>query len=111
MRKLSVNVRTHYTIAITADDLSELLKAFNANRESNEIIYKDAFIGVRNHENPPKAFLRHYLSTDFKWEKGHADAVRFIAEHYGFDGWEQAGCWYDGSNEYRIGVYHEGDRL
>lgn len=107
MKVIKQEVKTFYKIALTIKDIVELFEEYPT-KESNEIIYPNAFEKIDT-KDTTMGNLRIVLKNFSQLSNRHT--LNYVANHFGFDGWDNAGHFHEASQTYRMIVYTEGDTM
>lgn len=105
MKITKTEVRTTYSISIDFKDWTNAIEAYKE-KESYRICHPKAFDGF-NIEDTTMGNLRNgFHNINFK---GNADTFEYLARFFGFDGWSNAGIYYERRKAHCMVVYNYGD--
>ena len=100
-------VRTITHIEFTTADLNEVIQHY-LRSEGNKICYPKAFDGIAINNDMTESELQTAIK---KVWRSHGDTYTVIAQHLGFDGWDNGGYYKEKTNTYTMTVYNYGDQL
>lgn len=103
MKILKAEVKSIYTIAVTADDYAKAKNNW-CHGDTAAIKFPKAFDNDNTGHMSVLEEMKHNHSA-------HGDRAACLASYLGFDGWENAGYFDDGSNTLRMTVFNYGDCL
>lgn len=107
MKIIKNEVRTITTISLTIKDLNELMDSYN-DCDNNQFLFPDAFKQIDTNDRT-MGYLRTVMEN--LAYRGNGATFKYIAYHFGFDGFDNAGYYHKASGEYRMVVYTEGNTL
>ena len=107
MTIIKTEVKTFTNIALNFKDFVEIINAFKDN-ENNTIFHPKAF-DFADLNDMTVGNIRNIMQK-FQF-KSNKDTLDFIARHFGFDGWHNAGRYDEQKGKYLMVVYSYGDTL
>lgn len=101
-------VKTFYSIEINIDDFSAIFNHFDESMKKHH--YPHAFEFAYDNKGSKIKDVEEVFTRKL-WEQGNSDTYRYIANYYGFDGWQNAGYYNEGRKVYHMQMYNEGSTL
>lgn len=107
MKITSQKVKTFYEIEFDAADLANAIERYKCS-EYAHAMWCDAFEGIDT-SDLSEAACERLLETKIGW--GNGSTASYLADYFGFDGWQNAGTYIKKRKTYRMEVFNYGDCL
>ena len=107
MKITSQSVKTFYEIEFDAADLSNAIESYKRS-ENAQAMWGNAFEGIDT-SDLSEAACERLLETKIGW--GNGATASFLADYFGFDGWQNSGYYNKKRKTYRMQVFNYGDAL
>lgn len=106
MKITSKETKTFYEIMIDIEDLSIIIEHWSKSMKKYKTPKAFDWLIIENLDFSKPLHITHLKSL---WDTANADTLQYIAEYYGFDGWYNAGIYYENHKMHKMTVYNCGD--
>lgn len=107
MKITSQTVKTFYEIEFDAADLANAIEHYQRS-EYAHAMWGNAFENIDT-SDLSEAACEHLLETKIGW--GNGSTAAYLADYFGFDGWQNSGVYNKKRKTYRMEVFNYGDNL
>ena len=105
MKVVSQEVKTFYKIEFDAADFANAVERYNGS-EVLETVYRRAFEGFDINTNSEDSCVTAMRRMSIS---GNGDTAGYLAEFFGYDGWQNAGTFNERKKVYAMIVFNYGD--
>ncbi len=107
MKIISKEVRTTYEIMFDINEYTEIVKSFRDSMKKHHTPKAFEWLKYDEIDIDNKPLDEWHLKN--LWNCGNGDTFRYIANYFGFDGWSNAGIYYDHHKCHKMTVYNYGN--
>lgn len=107
MKVVSKEVKTFYDIMLNIEDLTEIVKSFRDSMNKHRT--PKAFDWLKYDEIDLDNKLLDESHLKMFWNASNGDSLTYIANYYGFDGWQHSGYYCEHKKQHKMVVYNYGN--